>query len=392
MESVLARINEWQRTGLLDAATADRLRAAEGAQLTATASATGDGGREAPRTTATSASETFGPSPTITEMFSYLGVAFLLGSWTAFIARLVGDGSRVVAVTAGLLIAAIVLGAVGLILRRGDARRRRAAGMAFLATILYATGAAAGLISDLNLAGSAQALILATVAVAVATVGRRLHAALLTQFGLIASATAFGGLFLAWLRDVVAPANFNESGQPIGSQPDPLIMIAVSAGVWLLVAVGLGLLALRETADRSADAAAAVRRAALTRIWAGIVAIGGLASSLSRSDLLSNGDYGRIVAPWIMDVILLGVAAVLLERAFRRDSAAYLLAAGLGLITALTDINFSYLSSASDVGLLIEGALLLAVGFAADRLRRRLPGGRSTIGPPDPGPAIAALG
>jgi hypothetical protein len=45
------------------------------------------------------------------------------------------------------------------------------------------------------------------------------------------------------------------------------------------------------------------------------------------------------------------------------------------MITALTDFNFSYLSDQTEVGLLIEGLILLAVGFAADRIRRRL--GRS---------------
>ena len=53
---------------------------------------------------------------------------------------------------------------------------------------------------------------------------------------------------------------------------------------------------------------------------------------------------------------------------------------------ALTDFNFSYLSESRDVGLVIEGVILLGVGFAADRLRRRIgsPGSERT---PVPVPA-----
>ena len=80
------------------------------------------------------------------------------------------------------------------------------------------------------------------------------------------------------------------------------------------------------------------------------------------------------------------LAAILLERALRRDSAAFMIAAAIGLVTALTDFNFSYLSESRDVGLVIEGVILLGVGFAADRLRRRIgsPGSERT---PVPVPA-----
>ena len=84
-----------------------------------------------------------------------------------------------------------------------------------------------------------------------------------------------------------------------------------------------------------------------------------------------------MITPWIMDAILLGLVAILVERAFRRTAGAFLFAAGIGLIVALTDFNFSYLSGSTELGLLVEGGLLLAVGFGADRLRRRLPGGPS---------------
>ena len=123
--------------------------------------------------------------------------------------------------------------------------------------------------------------------------------------------------------------------------------------------------------------------ARLSRVWAGMVAVFGLLSALSTNDLLPNGDYGRIVTPWIMDVALLVLVGILVERAFRRHAGAFLLAAGFGLIAALTDFNFSYLSSSPELGLLIEGGLLLGVGFGADRLRRRLPGQKTGTPAPD---------
>jgi hypothetical protein len=74
------------------------------------------------------------------------------------------------------------------------------------------------------------------------------------------------------------------------------------------------------------------------------------------------------------------LSLVLLERAFRRDATAYVYAAALGLIVALTDFNLTYLSDSTEIGLAIEGAILLGVGLVADRLRRRIGGSRT----PDP--------
>jgi len=78
------------------------------------------------------------------------------------------------------------------------------------------------------------------------------------------------------------------------------------------------------------------------------------------------------------------VSLVLVERAFRRESSAFILAAAIGLITALTDFNFWYLTSSTDVGLLVEGLILIGAGVAADRLRRRID--RSRAAPPDDAP------
>lgn len=387
MDPVLERIDAWERLGLIDGPIAARLRSAEtehaGFGRPAAAFAFTP---EKPQGSSASATDILGPGPNVAEMFAYLGGGFLLAAWTAFVARLSGDSESLVVVTGGLLVAAIVLGALGLRLRTGDARRRRGAGIAFLGATLYASGAAAGALTSLHVSGTVEILIVAIVAVAIASVVRFLHAGLLTQFGLLVTVTSLGGAVLSVLSDLVAP-KYDDSGASIGATLDPIVMILASAAVWLLVALGLGLLALRES-DAQRDSVSApgapARRAGLTRGWAGLVAVVGLASALSRNDLLASGDYGRIVTPWVMDAILLALAGLLVERAFRRDSGAFLFAAGVGLITALTDLNFSYLSGSPEVGLLIEGGLLLGVGFGADRLRRRLVGGRSSgSGAPD---------
>ncbi|MBA2255179.1 MAG: hypothetical protein H0W07_08705, partial [Chloroflexi bacterium] len=76
------------------------------------------------------------------------------------------------------------------------------------------------------------------------------------------------------------------------------------------------------------------------------------------------------------DTILILVSAVLLERAFRRSASAFVYPAALGVIIGLSDLNATYLAAAttSELALLVEGAILLAAGFAFDRLRRRVGG------------------
>lgn len=390
MDAVQARIDEWLRAGLIDAATAARLTAAEANRAGDDRTAAQRDGTESVTRSAAFA-DVFGPGPTIAEMFAYLGAGFLLAAWTSFVTRLTGDGSELTQVGGGLMVAAALLTALGLLLRRGDDRRRRGAGVAFLAATAYAAGAAAGFISGLDPGGPTGSLVVSIVAIGVAAAFRFLHPALLTQFGILVSVSAFGTLLLNWLQSRIAPVSFNEQGDPIGTIPDPILLVVVSAAVWLSIAVGLGLLALAERDDHvddQSDGAAAARRAALTRAWAGIVAVGGLASSLTRTDLLPSGEYGRVIEPWIAQLVLLILAGILVERAFRRNSTAFLFAAGLGLVIALTDFNFTFLSSSTEIGLLIEGAILLAVGVVADRVRRRLSPADLPPLPDSPGPHL----
>ena len=75
----------------------------------------------------------FGPGIAIGEMFAYLGGAFVLGAFETFVVRSSAgiEGRSFLTLTIGMAVAAIALTACGLFLRKGDARRRRAAGVVF---------------------------------------------------------------------------------------------------------------------------------------------------------------------------------------------------------------------------------------------------------------------
>ncbi len=216
--------------------------------------------------------------------------------------------------------------------------------------------------------------MIALVGVAAAIAFRRYLPAVATQLGFLVAVTALAGAVLLWLQAFIVPAD--QANQGVGpccpSQPSTSAGLVLAGAVWwLLVALLIGLLGLREAGHAAEDPGAA-RRAAVTRFWAGMVAIVGLATTLTQSGDDASGNYARILEPWIADLAILILAIVLIERAFRRGSTAYLLAGAIGLIVALTDFNLSYLAESTYVGLLIEGVILLAVGFGADRLRRRL--------------------
>src|SRR4051812_9594726 len=137
MDHVLERIAAWEADGLIDAVTADRLRAAEGAPPSE------PGARAAERSTTTwSASSFFGPTPTIVEVFGYLGAGFFLGAWSAFLARIAGEANGEAILAGGTGLAAAVLIGLAFVLRGGDVRRRRGAGVAVLAATCTVAAAA----------------------------------------------------------------------------------------------------------------------------------------------------------------------------------------------------------------------------------------------------------
>jgi len=362
-------IAEWQAAGLIDAAFADRLRTSAGGTKA---------GQPAAPDAPSPLGSFFGPSPTVGEMFAYLGAAFLLGAWLTYLGSVIGGLNREAISAAGLGLATLVMVGLGISLARGDARRRRAAGIAFVVATALAAGAAAFVVQiDVlrnTLQAEAPSVVIALVSVAAAIAFRRYLPAVATQLGFLVALTALAGAVLLWLQALVVPVD--QGVQGVGpccpSQPSTPVGLVLGAAVWwLLVALLVGILGLREE-GHAADDPGAARRAAVIRFWAGIVAIVGLATTLSQSGTDASGNYVRILEPWVADLAILILAIVLIERAFRRGSTVFILAGAIGLITAFTDYNFSYLAESIYIGLLIEGVILLAVGFGADRLRRRV--------------------
>jgi hypothetical protein len=319
-------------------------------------------------------------------MFAYLGSAFVIAAYSTFLARLADQSPDRDVISAGgsalLTIAVIVLGTW--LAGRGD-RARRGAGVLFLVGVLGTAVTATFFTRAIGWTWGAGPEALVAVSTLVVGVALRLVLpGLTTQIGLLGGITFVG----ATVMDIVKRAmdgrltdTVDVGYTPFEPRVASIVLDVVLPAVgWLLIALALGLIGLGE-ARRGTPAAAA--RAGLTRVWAGLVAVIGGWSALSSSGYLGGEDYGRVLEPWIGDALLGLLVAVLVERAVRRDAAAFILPAAIGLITALTDLNFHYLSNSPELGLLLEGGILLAVGFSADRFRRWL-GRTSRMGTSEP--------
>jgi hypothetical protein len=378
---VMERIAAWEEAGLIDAGMAARLRAAE-------ADTPEDAGRRNPMA---AAAALFGPPVTIAEMFGYLGTGFVLAAWYALVSRIAGTaGGGDVIWVLGHGLVAIAFTLLAAVLLRGSARTRRAAGAAFLV-------AAGATTAGLNAAGDAltnlepQVLLVVGAAggLAAAAVFRKVHPALLTQLGLLAGITTLAWTIQQWVERALYP--LDQFGEGTGPGPDPIVRVVLMAGWWLLVAVAVGLIGRREAASGTIDAD---RRAAMSRAWAGFLAVVGVTGAvlISRYDP-STFESQRVLEPVVGDLLILVVGAILLERAFRREASAFVFPAALGAIIALSDLNASYLAKATstEVALLVEGVILLVAGFGFERLRRRVAGGPddSTPTSPESEPATA---
>lgn len=371
MDEISERIAAWEAAGLIDPDTADRLREAESVQPKS--SAAGAASTDAPAVDRSAASAMFGPGVSIAEVFAYLGGAFLVAAWSSFMARAAGSGDDQLVISGLAAIAAVVLTGLGALLRpRGEAGSR-AAGVAFLLASSYVAVAAFGLATSAGFDWPVASILASGGALLAAIALRIVHPAVLTQIGVLSWATTFSASMLSWLQITIIPEDPFGPGGATSSGPDPIILVVASAVWWLATAVVIAMLGLREAiAAESTGEPAAGRRAAISRFWAGLTAVIGLAMAVSRTQYLSDYEYGRVLEPWIGDLALIILCAVLIERAFRRDSTAFIYAAALGLMVALTDFNVSYLSDNTESALLVEGLILLGVGVAADRLRRRV--------------------
>lgn len=364
--TVIERIAAWEAAGLIEGNVAARLRAAELARP--------DGAsRHGPRANAASF---FGPTVSIAEMFGYLGTGFVLAAWYVLVGRIAGEGGDHDLIWAlGHGLGAIVFTLLGAGLLRGSDRARRAAGAAFIVAA-GATGGAlysAGL-AFTNLEPPLLTLVAAAGGLVVMAIFRWIHPGLLTHLGLIVGITQLAYATQGLVERALYPTD--EFGAATGGGPEPIVKVVLTAGLWLLVALIVGLIGRREAAAGTIEAD---RRAALSRVWAGLVAVLGVTAAVITSSQYDPVTFEtrRVLEPAIGDLAILLVAVILLERAFRREASAFVYPAGLGVIIALTDLNASYLAKATstEIALLVEGVILLVVGFAIERLRRRVVGG-----------------
>jgi len=265
----------------------------------------------------------------------------------------------------------LTLAAVALAGRRD--RERRAAAVAFA----VATGNVWALTQQVGFTlvdYQSQALIGGAVSVGVAFVYRARLASLVTHATLLAFLAVAWAALVGWLEPILFGSN--EFAPIDASQGVPRALLV--GAWWILLALGLGLVARREApralaADERGDGMegdAADRRATLTRLAAGLVGV--LAATLAAT---TSTEIGRALPPLVGDGAILVVSLVLLRLATHRASA-YLYPAALGIVVALSDLNFTFIGQQSGVGiaLLVEGAILLGAGLLADRLRRGLGG------------------
>lgn len=382
---ILGRIAGWQAAGLIDGDTADRLRAAEAASKPDTTGA-GTNGWRAPLV-----GSWFGPTPSIVELFSYVGAGFLLAAWHT-LSLTSSAGSNVIE----WLVPAVVFGALGAAMGQGAERGRRAAGVAFAIATGHVFGAATELLGPAVGNSDLRFMVSAAIA-AIAAVGfRRVLGSVLTQLGLLVAGLVFAGFALSWLGGVLFPGGtVHDYIYPPSPDPNAAIKVVLRIAWWLAWAVIFGAVGLREAAgarmpraDDDGAAVRAARRAAVTRFVAGMTAVFGALAAIMTSRYDASG-YGRVIEPWLGDGIVLVIAVGLLGFAIRRSATAYLYPAALGVIVAFSDLNAQYVAGRTGVGvaLLLEGLILIGAGILAERLRRRL--GGSAARPADPQPTAA---
>ena len=387
--AIVARIAAWEAAGVVDADTAERLRAAErtavadrptATETTEISAATDADDAAAGATTearhhpASELSAAFGPRVSVSEVFAYLGGGFLLAAWyagaTAAFDQRLGTAWNP---TVTFAMAAIAMAALALWLGRVDGRRRRAAGVLFVASAIQLAVAGQALIDAVRThlppdtydpgAGPIGVVVGMATGCAAAIAYQRQLRTLLTQFGALLLA---GGL--AWsLADFADKFVFGRiASAPFLMAPVPWAEPFAIAGWWWLVAAGFALVGRRDARSGTSDG---TRRAVLPRLSAGVAAVAGttMAAMLSR-------DGAREIEPVLGDLAILAVAGVLLALAVRRDVAAWLYPAALGFVIGLSDVNASYFSGngGATVPLLVEGLILVGVGLTVDWLRRRL--------------------
>jgi hypothetical protein len=368
---VLERISRWEAAGLLDASTAERLRADEAAALEPTGQAAAGGATGAPRL------GTSGTPTWIVEFFVFLGGALVLGAWHWQISQFGGpDADRLRALFVGSAIPAIAFSVAAFVLHSMPGARGRAAGLLLLVAGVEAAGSAAFALAIILPDQQTGSLALASLVwLGFALLARRAVASWSTTVGLLGAIVAFGWFVGEWLRELAWGRPDLQYGSLSAAGPGPIQPLA-EAVWWLIVAAGAYLVVRWEV--RSGVDSAAGRRVSLARIGTGLIAVVGVARAALAGDRWTVGHLEPIVG----DLLIVAVAGGLVWLAARDRSGAWLGPAALGIFIAITDVNATYLASGlgTGVALLIEGLALIGIGAVTELLRRRLAVARAAGG------------
>ena len=304
-----AHIAAWEAAGVIDGPTAARLRAAAGpipdpASIAASSPPAAAGDDHAIEAAAhpSAASALFGPGVSIGEMFGYIGAAFLLSAWTAFLARIGGSNANAPFVIGiGSLIAAVVLAGLGAWLGRGSDRFRRGAGVAFfVAASLVGVGVLALFGSSDGQRDSLAGVVAAAAALLAAFVFRTYLPAVMTHLGVLAAATSLVATALSWIEtSLVSPRTYDDLGNAtFAGTPgaDPLLLAVGQAAAWVALAIVIGFVGLREA---RMGTPAAGRRASASRAWAGFVVVLGITQAVMERRYDAEFTSHRVIEPWL---------------------------------------------------------------------------------------------
>jgi hypothetical protein len=379
---ILDRIAAWESAGLIDAAMAGRLRAAEQAEQAA--SLTGPAAA-APAERSTRIDDAPAgqdrQSSFILEFFAYLGGLFVLIAWyTWSLTTIAPDpwpmGTRHLAWGIAGLAPAIMLGSAGwLMTRSADARLRRAAAVSLSIAVPNAGVAVMALLQAASSQpdrGSVPLFAGAAAAFGLAVVARVRQPGALVQGVLIVSWAVMADAISRLAEQSLWPVNSEWGSVLRDAAAEPGWQLARLVW-WLLVAAAPAVVLLRRPDRRPGGEA----RAAVARAGIGAIAVVGSASAvLATYPWNTRRGLEPVFEPWMTAGILLGIAAVFVAAARAAGSRVHLASAGCATLTALTYLNARYVVGAvgTAAALLLEGGILIglaAFGWGAGRLVAR---------------------
>src|SRR5258705_2292800 len=232
-QRVLERIDAWQAAGLIDEATAGRLRDAERDTVASEIAAMPDVRVNNPME---AASAMFGPPVSIMELFAYVGAGFLLAAWHVLAPNAdFLESPNLVEQSIRWLVPAIAFAVIGIFARGGSPRLNRAAGVAFAIATIHAYGLFEGSLRPGYI--DVAEVAVAGLTFVVAATFRRIHPAVLTQVTVVGALVLLAAVTFRWLSGVVFGAD--RFDRP---QAEAAATAFMTMAWWLAVAVVLGLL------------------------------------------------------------------------------------------------------------------------------------------------------